>query len=74
MVVQLIKGVVMSWQKITLSNKDVINGKISEIQHIFFDFIVSIYAEINTSQFVMLSGSSADDEYILSAATDHSVA
>lgn len=53
----------MLWYKISLSKKDVARGKISEIQHIFFDYLLSIYAEINTSELAMLADSTDFSDY-----------
>jgi len=55
----------MNWHKITLAKKEVARGKISEVQHTFFDFILSMSGELNTSQLTMLSGWSDNNEYII---------
>jgi len=63
--IPLFKDNNMSWHKITLTKEQVARGKISEVQHIFFDFILSMAGELNTSQLTMLSGRSGSNEYII---------
>ena len=53
----------MLWYKISLSKKDVANGKINEIKNIFYDYLIANYTDINTSELTLLSVSNGLNDY-----------